>query len=118
MRGRWWGVVLVGLVPACGAPDVFCEPDEPCNVDPGVMICGDEVCPDNPCVKTWVCVPAGCHPEDVVIPEQDTNKCNVEECDPETGGVRHIPYSIDDGDDCTLDECSPGLGVSHTDICN
>ena len=47
-----------------------------------------------------------------------TDKCTVDECDPNTGVCTYTP-KCDDGNECTNDECNPNTGdCAHTPKCD
>lgn len=47
----------------------------------------------------------------------DNNPCTIDECDPNTGHVSHIPLPMDDSDACTVDACNPATAeITHTPL--
>lgn len=114
-------LTLALLLPAClnqnALDEAFCDESEPCFEDDTLVCGGVERC-DNPCFTGWSCDGAECRAESYSDDFDDGNKCTIEECSP-AGWIHRMPTAeeLDDGDPCTLDECDPGLGITHTNTC-
>ncbi|MEZ4307971.1 MAG: hypothetical protein R3F14_07980 [Polyangiaceae bacterium] len=110
---------LIGLVFAFWYAAVGCNLDatgygdvngEPCTVD---VHCDDgNACTLDECNADGVCIHTA--EPDGTLPDGVKGNCKILECN---GGVETEVYladDVDDGNDCTDDDCSESLGATHT----
>jgi hypothetical protein len=99
-----------------------CDDTNQCTLDTCVEGVGcssmavDGPCDDgNPCTVDGLCVNGEC--QEIEVDCNDDSLCNgMETCDTATGDcLAGTPVLVDDGFDCTVDECVPATGeVLHT----
>jgi subtilisin-like proprotein convertase family protein len=77
-----------------------CEDAKDCN---DIDNCTKDSCVDGLCVHEAKNI-------------DDDNACTVDDCNPITGVVSHIPVADRDGDRCTLDACQEDSGVSDAGV--
>lgn len=114
------GMILTGQDSSVDLAFPLCRGD---NASPGTPCGGDTPCypsacqsisdPDIPSAQVSMCIP------NPVICQQDTNLCDVEYCNPSTGGCAHFPMTC--GDACETVNCDPATGCipkENGTLCN
>lgn len=107
-----WSTLI--LIVGCGGDQITIDDDatvprgtneKPCTTDDdcqNLKLCtGHEVC-----IKS-VCFPGS------GVDLLDNLQCTDDLCDPMTGIITHPPVKVDDGNVCTLDGCTEGVGIWH-----
>lgn len=80
----------------------------PCETD-------DDCGPGSPCAGHDACIEQTCYPGPGVD-LLDDEQCTNDVCDLATGAITHPPVDVDDGNACTLDGCTEGVGIWHTRV--
>jgi len=81
--------------------------------DAGAPCVTDDDCQDLKfCSGHEVCIQSVCYPGPGVD-LLDNLQCTDDVCDPATGVITHPPVKADDGDPCTIDGCTEGIGIWH-----
>jgi|GEM_PF-1653199 len=94
------GLCLNQQIPECCTSDAACDDGEQCTLD----TCDDGVCTNTPFTFNECVTDAECGP----IPVCKDAACVCGKCE------FAEPLLCDDGDDCTIDECVPGIGCVST----
>ncbi len=69
----------------------------------------------SPCAGHDVCIEQSCFPGPG-LDLLDDKQCTDDVCDLATGVVAHPPVDVDDGNACTVDGCTEGVGIWHTRV--
>ena len=86
------------------------------------FMCGHDVCSEvlaGRCLVAYECTEDGrCNGAEEMPNKSDGDLCTHDVCkDDEWLHVPVTPEEMDDGDPCTVDECSPVAGIVHTQKC-
>ena len=113
--------LIVVLASNCGAETGETGEGGAGGEDPGVT-CGYDVCSEvlaDTCAETYECSENNkCRGATEKPGREDGNMCTHDICD--DGEWTHVPITaeeMDDGDPCTIDECSPVGGIQHINKC-